>query len=131
VGYEESPVSAVGEKAYFSPYTSQYTSPVSATEPVMVGREWPMPLGRSGSEGGRTSGRGTHTGGRVQSRSRSREKKENMGDQFEMQNVAPVLLHPGHGRTGSLGLREEDAKRGAAVWRLINARISFVYIAVF
>jgi hypothetical protein len=51
----------------------------------------------------------------VQSRSRSREKKEVVGDQFEMQNVAPVLMHPGHGRGCSLGLTEEDAKRGAAM----------------
>jgi hypothetical protein len=111
---DESPVSAFGEKAYFSPYSSQYSSPISATDHLPVAMEWP--IDRKGSlGGGRTSGRsmsGRNGSGRMQSRSRSREKK---GDQFEMQDVAPVLLHPGHGRAGSVGLTEEDAKRGAAL----------------
>jgi len=118
---EESPVSTAGEKAYFSPYSSNYTSPVSAVDQVQViGREWPTdrkgspaqtsrewPMDRKGSFG-------DHRAANL--RSRSREKKpENEGDRIEMQNVAPVLLHPGHGRGGSLGLTEEDARRGNAV----------------
>jgi hypothetical protein len=113
---DESPA----EKVYFSPYTSQYNSPVSATDQIqMIGQQWP--LDRKGSTGG-MSGFGTGTG-KVRQRSRSprREKQEN---HFELQNVAPVLHHPGHGRQGSnnsnhsarsLGLTEEDHKRGDAV----------------
>ena len=110
---DESPASAFGEKAYFSPYTSQYSSPISATDCIPVAMDWP--IDRKGSiGGGRASGRTmpARNGPGGGSRSRSREKK---GDQFEMQNVAPVLMHPGHGRTGSAGLTEEDAKRGAAL----------------
>lgn len=111
---DESPASAFGEKAYFSPYSSQYSSPISASDPPPVAMEWP--IDRKGSVGGgRTTGRsmsGRNGSGRMQSRSPSREKK---GDQFEMQNVAPVLSHPGHGRTPSIPLTEEDAKRGAAL----------------
>jgi hypothetical protein len=104
----ESPQSNPGEKAYFSPYSSHYSSPVSASEQIqVVGREWP--IDRKGSVGGGTGL------GRVPARSRSREKKEREGDRIEMQNVAPVLLHPGHGRGGSLGLTADDAKNGDAL----------------
>jgi len=101
---DESPASAIGEKVYFSPYSSQYSSPISAHDQVqVVGREWPMD--RKGSVGGQ-SGLG---------RSRSTEKRalEPHGDKIEMQNVAPVLLHPGNGRNG--GLTEDDARRGQAL----------------
>ena len=100
---EESPASAFGEKAYFSPYSSQYSSPVSAYDQVQpVGREWPMD--RKGSIGGTIAGLG---------RSKSMEKRpieEEEGDRIEMQdvppiqnvtpmqNAAPVLLHPMNGR---------------------------------
>ena len=94
---EESPASAFGEKAYFSPYSSQYSSPVSAHDQLQsMGREWPMD--RKGSIGGTIAGIG---------RSRSMDKRpieEEDGDRIElqnvapMQNVAPVLLHPGNGR---------------------------------
>jgi hypothetical protein len=113
---DESPA----EKVYFSPYTSQYNSPVSATDQIqMIGQQWPMD--RKGSTGEMSRfGSGT---AKVRQRSRSprREKQEN---HFELQNVAPVLHHPGHGRQGSnnsnhsarsLGLTEEDHKRGDAV----------------
>jgi hypothetical protein len=39
--HEASPVSANVEKAYFSPYSSQYTSPVSANDRPMHPQEWP------------------------------------------------------------------------------------------
>ena len=118
---EESPVSTFAEKAYFSPYTSNYSSPVSAHDqippmgkewpverksdiqnPIEVGKDWPVDRKSSVASGS----------GRI--RSRSREKGRD-GGQFEMQNVAPVLMHPGHGREGSIGLTEEDARRGAAL----------------
>ncbi|KAH7393328.1 hypothetical protein BKA64DRAFT_724470 [Cadophora sp. MPI-SDFR-AT-0126] len=99
---EESPASAIGEKVYFSPYSSQYSSPVDVNnqfQPVGSSSEWP--LDRKGSVGGgSTSGM----------RSRSREKRETI----EMQNVAPVLLHPGNGR-GAGPLTDEDVRRGYAV----------------
>lgn len=109
-------ISPATEKVYFSPYQSQYNSPVSATDQVQtIGQQWP--LDRKNSVGG-TSGFGRLH----QSRSRSREKRESQGkDHFEMQAVAPKLQHPGHGRqnsnnsTRSLGLTEEDHKRGDAV----------------
>ena len=136
-GEDESPASGFGEKAYFSPYSSQYSSPVSAHDQIAaVGREWPVerrgsvhdqagaewPIERKGSiHDHATVGRDwslerktSFAGGSGKVRSRSREKGRE-ADQFEMQNVAPVLLHPGHGRGGSVGLTEEDAKRGAAL----------------
>lgn len=83
---EESPVSArPGHEKTFSPYSSNYSSPISANDQVqVVGREWPME--RQG---------GIAALGNPTLRSRSRERE---GDRIEMQNVAPVLLHPGKGR---------------------------------
>lgn len=95
----------MGEKVYFSPYSSQYNSPVDANDQfqhIGPGRDWP--IDRKGSVGG-SSG----------VRSRSREKREPLGDRIEMQNVAPVLLHPGNGRGRPITLTEEDAKNGHAV----------------
>jgi hypothetical protein len=104
---DESPA----EKVYFSPYTSHYNSPVSATDQIqVVGQQWP--LDRKGS----TGASGT---GKIRRRSKSPKGREE--NQFELQNVAPVLHHPGHGRQGSnnsdrsLGLTEEDHRRGDAV----------------
>ena len=96
-------MSAVGEKAYFSPYSSNYSSPVSASEQAQAAaaREWPRDR------------KGSFTG---LGRSRSRDKVEREeGDRIEMQNVPPVLLHPGHGRGAAPylpGLSEEDVRRG-------------------
>lgn len=104
---DESPASAMGEKVYFSPYSSQYSSPVSAHDQIqVVGREWPTD--RKGSIGGPASALG---------RSRSTEKRwlEEEGDRIEMQNVPPVLLHPGNGRGAHAGLTEEDLMRGQAL----------------
>lgn len=81
--------SSPGGEKVFSPYTSNYSSPVSASDQVqVVGREWP--IDRAGAFG--------QALGKPTVRSRSREKKEVGGDRIEMQNVAPVLLHPGNGR---------------------------------
>ncbi|KAH9205784.1 hypothetical protein DL95DRAFT_528666 [Leptodontidium sp. 2 PMI_412] len=97
---EESPASAMGEKVYFSPYSSQYSSPVDANDQFQnIGSSRDWPIDRKGSSAG-SSG----------VRSRSREKRETI----EMQNVAPVLLHPGHGR-GAGPLTDEDVRRGNAL----------------
>lgn len=109
-------ISPANEKVYFSPYTSHHTSPVSATDHVQpVGQQWP--LNKAENVGGTSGFVGT-----PQARSRSREKKDKPGDHFEMQSVgAPTLHHPGHGRqesqtsTHSLGLTEEDHRRGSAI----------------
>jgi hypothetical protein len=108
---EESPMSGIGEKVYFSPYSSQYNSPIiAADQPNIIGRDWP--IDRKGSFAGSTSMGGSVT------RSRSRDQKERFREDEEgipMQNVAPVLNHPGHGREGSLGLTADDHKKGHAV----------------
>ena len=99
---DDSPQSAAGEKIYFSPYSSHYTSPVSAVDQVHVrGQDWP--IDRKGS-----------LGGDGPSRSQSTEKRMKDQQGFEMQNVAPVLQHPGNGRSQT-GLTEEDAKSGRAL----------------
>lgn len=124
-GEDDSPASGFGEKAYFSPYSSNYNSPVSAQDQIPpIARDWPtverkgsihdhVPMGRDWGidrKGSVQSG-----SSRVRSRSRENREKERDDGGFEMQNVAPVLKHPGHGRGGSLGLTEEDAKSGAAL----------------
>ena len=123
-GEDESPVSTFGEKAYFSPYTSNYTSPVSASDQIPpAGRGWPverktdlhMP---SEARGWPMDRKGSIASGSGRSASRDKGEMERDGGQFEMQNVAPVLMHPGHGRGGSGGsipLTEEDARRGSAI----------------
>lgn len=105
---DESPASAMGEKAYFSPYTSQYSSPVSANDikqPIM--QEWP--LDRKGS---------INTG---KERDRREPEPEPFGERIEMQAVKhmsppPVLAQPGPGRVFlRTPLTEEDVKRGDAI----------------
>jgi hypothetical protein len=99
-GEDESPASAMGEKIHFSPYSSQYSSPVSANEQAqVVSREWP--LYRQGSGSGSPSG---------PARSRGVETE---GDRIEMHNVAPVLLHPRNGR--GVALTSPDPRGGHAI----------------
>ena len=101
---DESPASGVGEKTYFSPYSSQYSSPVSAHDQVqVVTREWPTE--RKGSIGAPSSGL-------TRSRSMDKRWQEQDGDRIEMQNVPPVLLHPGNGRNHHAGLTEENVMQG-------------------
>ncbi|EHL03568.1 hypothetical protein M7I_0209 [Glarea lozoyensis 74030] len=101
--YEESPLSAVGEKAYFSPYSSNYSSPVSATDALQANVMGNWPQDRKGSLGaGSALGR---------NRSIDKVEREPEGDRIEMQNVAPVLLHPGNGRGQPAGLYSEGARR--------------------
>jgi hypothetical protein len=98
-------LSPEGEKAYFSPYSSHYSSPVSAHDQILaVGREWPVE--RKGSVG---------FGGGIT------EQMDNVGERIEMVDVkgggkAPVLGHPGLGRgMGRGGLTEDDVRRGDAL----------------
>lgn len=98
---EESPLSAVGEKAYFSPYSSHYSSPISPEQQMAMGTWSPD---RKGSVGlGRSQSRNTDRIERVE--------REPDGDRIEMQNVAPVLLHPGNGRGQPTGPPPEDPRR--------------------
>jgi hypothetical protein len=130
---DDTPISAVSEKGrQFSPYSSQYGSPVSATDQIsMFGREWPTE--RKPSVNSYTQGLGVFP-----NRSRSTERNEGPGNDFELQTVAPVhtlastytlkvvpmIKHPGHGRRpsqasqhsrASLPLTEEDHRRGNAL----------------
>jgi len=100
-----SPESANPEKAYFSPYQSHHTSPVTPIVGLSKPTDWP--------------------------KDRASPNPEAEGERIEMvgvgspnsnpgswqSNPAPVLSHPGNGRgapTG-LGLTEEDAKLGYAL----------------
>ena len=99
----DSPQSANREKAYFSPYVSQYSSPVSATDALNF-QEWPRDT--------KSVGLGVH---------------QEEGERIEMSNVgdpdrkdwrdvaAPTLTHPGNGRGAPTGLTEDDARKGYAV----------------
>jgi hypothetical protein len=127
---DDTPISAVSEKwQQFSPYASQYTSPVSATDQIsMFAREWPSD---------RTPRVNSYNGnlGVFPNRSRSIEKREVQVDNFELHTVAPahtpasayppkvvpVLKHPGHGKRpsqasqASLTSTDEDRRRGNAI----------------
>ncbi|TAQ86779.1 hypothetical protein B7494_g4906 [Chlorociboria aeruginascens] len=102
---DESLASAMGEKVYFSPYSSHYSSPVSASEQISnAAREWP--IDRKGSLSGMLkSGAGAR-----------RDPDPEDGDRIEMVNVPPVLLHPGNGRGRGLTYSsEEDVRLGKAL----------------
>jgi len=92
------------EKVYFSPYSSQYNSPVSAVEGPSHAGTWQMdkklPVGEDQEPGERIEMVGVG------------EKGKQSAWQAPS---APVLNPPGHGRNGSLGLTEEDARRGHAL----------------
>jgi hypothetical protein len=95
-----SPQSANPEKAYFSPYTSQYSSPVSAEEGPSRPFEWPRdqkpPVPVAEEQGERIEMTGLGVAGWT-----SRE--------------APTLAQPRHGRSTSYDLTAEDAKAGNAL----------------
>jgi hypothetical protein len=115
--HEASPVSANVEKAYFSPYSSQYTSPVSANDRPMHPQEWPTDSKRTLSpdgpslahDWGRDSKKGISTLG----------MQRDEGENIEMTGIVgvhestpPMLSHPGHGRASSQqGLTEGDVKK--------------------
>jgi hypothetical protein len=85
-------------------------NPMSAEDDLShVNREWPVDRKSSFSR--------PAAPGRYPSRSRSREKggPSYDSDRIEMQNVAPVLKHPGHGRGASIPLTEDDMRKGNAL----------------
>ncbi|KAM3081600.1 hypothetical protein ACMFMG_005052 [Clarireedia jacksonii] len=114
---EESPVSAMGEKVYFSPYSSQFSSPATASVDGYGkspnGDHWPMD--RKSSFGSFGQGGGSMAE-KLKMRERERERKRNLeeagGERIELQNVAPVLSHPGHGRLGPRAPTSDDALKG-------------------
>lgn len=77
-GYGDSPDS---EKRLFSPYSSQYNSPVSATEARAQGRVWEE--GRREGEGGMVAGEGSAGAGTGTP---------------DVERPVPVVRHPGLGR---------------------------------
>jgi hypothetical protein len=96
----DSPESATREKNYFSPYISQYNSPVSATDALNF-QEWPRDT--------KNVGLGVRDEG---------------GEGIEMVGVrdperqgwrAVPVSHPGDEREAPIGLTEADAKQGYAV----------------
>lgn len=99
-GHDDSPESANPEKAYFSPYTSQYSSPVSASDRLNHPPEWP---------------RDKKFGLAVEEEQGERIEMTGIGDSTWKGHDAPVLSHPGHGRGASYELTEEDAKAGNAL----------------
>jgi hypothetical protein len=123
-GHEESsPASANVEKAYFSPYSSQYTSPVSANDRITHPQEWPGDHKKTLSPDGPS-----HTSDWPVDNKRGLSAlgvSEGEGENIEMkgirtsearswrENVAPVLSHPGRGRSSSFGLTEVDADGNA------------------
>ncbi|KAB8299918.1 hypothetical protein EYC80_000161 [Monilinia laxa] len=125
---EDSPITPMGEKVYFSPYSSQYNSPSTASADTNGrspnGDQWPMDRKSSFGQGGGSMAE------KLKAREKARRKKEeevmNERNQIELQNmqgvqsvqnqnIAPVLGHPGYGREGARGLTSEDARRGDAV----------------
>ena len=90
------------DRAYFSPYSSVFGSPLSPGGPSHAAAPWPRdsdqktPAADEGEEGERIEMMGVDVGG-------------------WQGNVAPVLQHPGKGRAALRGLTEEDAKRGYAL----------------
>jgi hypothetical protein len=103
-GQALSPESPPAEKVYFSPYSSNYNSPVSAVEGPSQAATWSMdkkvPIGEDQEPGERIEMVGVGEKGK---------------QSIWQAPPAPVLQTPGHGRGGSLGLTEEDARRGHAL----------------
>jgi hypothetical protein len=96
-----SPESPQPEKAYFSPYSSNYNSPVSAVEHPSLAGTWhtdkKVPVAEDQEPG-------------------ERIEMVGVGKQSEWQTPqVPVLNAPRHGRSGSQGMTEEDARKGFAL----------------
>lgn len=117
-----SPASATVEKAYFSPYTSQYTSPVSAIDRPSQPQEWPRDSKRVVTpdtqrhvpDWPRDSKQGSFVAGM---RMEGIEMKDvgNPDAKNWPPNPTPMLSHPGHGR-GALGdVSDEDIKKGYVI----------------
>ncbi|GJC82047.1 hypothetical protein ColLi_04885 [Colletotrichum liriopes] len=130
-GWDESPLSPQGEKAfprYFSPYSSQYNSPVSGAEAPSM--QWPVnnavPRGPPQEigialGGGDPQSSWNDSKGKERSESYELREVEPDWDARQRQPSPPVLQHPGHLRYAEHnpaayhGLTEEDLRRGFAV----------------
>ncbi len=118
-GWEDSPVSAATERSYpqyFSPYTSQYNSPVSAAEAVPGSVAWPAEKTRNIG----VALSPDHEGSTAWGDAKGKERAGADGDGYELQegihsgggghqypyvpppppHQAPTLNHPGYGRRG-------------------------------
>ncbi|CAM1508344.1 Fc.00g051920.m01.CDS01 [Cosmosporella sp. VM-42] len=139
-GWDDSPMSANTEKnfggRYFSPYSSQYNSPVSAQDGPSNGMAWPDMRGGNHSAGLAIDPNGhqwpqptnlmdahIHQGSaeayemhEVDSAGSSRS----VGKQRMYTADPPMLLHPGYGRNGNVPSRtypvddDDDIKAGSA-----------------
>ncbi|EFY95098.1 hypothetical protein X797_010358 [Metarhizium robertsii] len=135
-GWDDSPVNANGEKPlprYFSPYSSQYNSPVSARD----GQAMPWPQGalppnqHAGvAAGGEASGERRSAVSDDKGKARVEAYEMHLVDTSESsssrsqpprdRSEAPVLNHPGYGRDGNvpapqLAVTDHDARRGNVV----------------
>lgn len=123
-GWDDSPVSAATEKGafpgrYFSPYSSQFSSPVSAVDaPAM---QWPDLSPRDREIGVALGGESPRPGPPepVKGKGRAWDGVEVRGGEAGP-SEPPVLGHPGYGRgSGSpprrYTLTEEDARNGDAI----------------
>ncbi|KAK2040467.1 hypothetical protein LZ31DRAFT_474476 [Colletotrichum somersetense] len=127
-GWDDSPLSPQGEKAfprYFSPYSSQYNSPVSGNEAPNM--QWPVGKAASRSQpleiGVALGGDGPEDNwpeskGKGRSESYELRNIEGDWDARQRQPSPPVLQHPAHPRYAEHnpaayhGLTEEDMRRG-------------------
>lgn len=135
-GWDDSPMTANSDKPfprYFSPYSSQYNSPVSAQEGQAM--QWPQAaLPHTHHIGVATTAEGSHEPWSPASEDKGKSKVE----AYEMHHVdksessssrsqphreieePPVLNHPGYGRGGNIPpahyvLNERDARHGNAI----------------
>lgn len=132
-GWDDSPMSAGTEKTlprYFSPYSSQYNSPVSALEAPSM--QWPESSQRTPHEIGIALGGDESSGHWDGHDPKGKERKVETYEMHEVESdhsgsgrmprepEPPVLHHPGNGRNGGspprrYGLTEEDARNGFAL----------------
>ncbi|KAF9881196.1 lpxtg-domain-containing protein [Colletotrichum karsti] len=132
-GWDESPLSPQGEKTfprYFSPYSSQYNSPVSGTEAPNM--QWPAQGASHQNQqqsqqqetglalGGDDSEQGWDDSNKGKGRSESYELREVDGhwDARQRHPSPPVLQHPAHpmyaehNPAAYHGMTEDDLRRG-------------------
>ncbi|RDW70099.1 hypothetical protein BP5796_08496 [Coleophoma crateriformis] len=98
----------------FSPYHSHYTSPVSATDSPYHTRDWSRDWSRE-REKKVAVPENEERGERIEMTDVAIDQKhwpQQSGHGFEGFNTAPVLMHPGPGRTQSNSLSDDEIKKG-------------------
>jgi hypothetical protein len=133
-GWDESPVSVTTDATYpryFSPYSSQYNSPVSAIDGHKY-HQWPMAAAQNIGVALSPDGDQSH---HSWNDSKGKDKFQKDGDGYEMTEgissggglnpympppplQAPVLSHPGYGRHGPsphASFTEEDFNSGRVI----------------